>query len=164
MFTPVFVCTRNAHVGARCFPFPAALECVLCALPAWATRAPIVNPPHLKGSLQTLCQRIVICQNVIYQTLPGRQLALRHDVKLTCAAEWESRLFSNLYHSRICFGSRSVQTGNVSNFDDKNDFGSNLQFMASICSGYVPLALSSLAEKPLPRLRVLHDITLMWCL
>ena len=127
VFTPVFVCARNAHVDARCFPFPAALECVVC-FTSVGHKSPHCQPYPPKRVLQTLCQRIVICQNVIYRTLPGRQLPLHHNVNFTCP-EWESHPSWNLDHNRICFWSHSVQTSNVSSFDDKNDFSS-----APICN------------------------------
>ena len=67
VFTPVFVCARNAHVGTRCcFPFPYWVWCVLYQR---GHKSPHCQPSPPKRFPQTPRQWIVICQNVIYWTL-----------------------------------------------------------------------------------------------
>ena len=146
MFTPVFVCARNAHVGSRCLPFPS-----VCALPAGSRhKDPHCHPSAPKRVRQTgkqpdICIFAKFPQYWLNKTFPG-------DAPHQILNSTTSRLLFLFYRS-----DPAVQTAML-NFDGKKiQFDSNLQFIASISSGL----RDPPAETPLPRLTFLHDIR-MW--
>ena len=124
VFTPVFVCARNAHFGSRRLPFPS-----VCALPAGSRhKSPHCHPSAPKRVRQTdkqtdICIFAKFPQNWFNETPPA-------DAPHQILNSTTNRLLFLFYRS-----DPAVQAA-ILNFDGKkNQFDSNLQFIASITSG-----------------------------